>query len=77
MRRNFVPQTVRHRGPDSFFGLGTDLHLPVEVAKLSLQETEFFLLTKYRPVKFLDQIFHQAESDFEFGHTVAHDIGFR
>ena len=72
MRRHFVTQAVRRRSLDRRGPLFSRLHLLVEMAQLRLQERELLLLTKNRPVKFLDQIFHQTAADFEFSDSIIH-----
>lgn len=72
MRRHLFTQAARRGGLGRCLRFRIRLHLPVKMAQLRLQEDKFLLLTENRAVEFLDQIFHQAQADFEFGISVIH-----
>ena len=72
MRRHLFTQAARRGGLSRCLRFRIRLHLPVKMAQLRLQEDKFLLLTENRAVEFLDQIFHQAQADFEFGVSVIH-----
>mgnify|MGYP003386755637 CR=1 FL=1 len=65
MRRDFLAGTIAVRGQAA-------LHLQAQIAQLLFEPGDLLLLAGHRAVQLFEQIFVEAQLDFDFGKTCIH-----